>query len=237
MTAANPQLTAVLERARAVLFDFDGPICSVFAGLPASTVALQLRQAYAEMHGRAATAGLLPGSDPLEIVRDAGARGLPGARQLEKLLTGYELEAVRSAEPTPHAHDVVRAVVASGRRAAAVSNNSAAALHRYITEYGLAEALRPVIGRPADHLARMKPDPYPLKQALAALGIAPASAVLIGDSVSDVQAARAAGTLSIGYANKPGKAEALKQAGANAQIRSMGEVLQALEPAAVGGDE
>lgn len=28
---------------------------------------------------------------------------------------------------------------------------------------------------------------------------------MIGDSLSDIQAAKAAGTMSIGYANKPGK--------------------------------
>jgi phosphoglycolate phosphatase-like HAD superfamily hydrolase len=42
-------------------------------------------------------------------------------------------------------------------------------------------------------------------QALTALNIPPANATFLGDSTTDVQAANAAGTMSIGYTNKPGK--------------------------------
>ena len=44
-----------------------------------------------------------------------------------------------------------------------------------------------------DTLPEKKPDPAPLLHAAAHFGVAPADALMIGDSVSDVKAARAAG--------------------------------------------
>ena len=58
-------------------------------------------------------------------------------------------------------------------------------------------------------------------QALQALKVAPDAAVLVGDSATDVAAARAAGVACVGYANKPGKAERLAAAGADAIVTDM----------------
>ena len=54
-----------------------------------------------------------------------------------------------------------------------------------------------------DTLAKKKPDPLPLLHAAAYFGVAPADALMLGDSKSDVAAARAAGfqivCMSYGY--------------------------------------
>jgi phosphoglycolate phosphatase len=54
-----------------------------------------------------------------------------------------------------------------------------------------------------DSLPRKKPDPMPLLHATAHFGVAPGDALMVGDSVSDVKAARAAGfgivCMSYGY--------------------------------------
>ena len=54
-----------------------------------------------------------------------------------------------------------------------------------------------------DTLPRKKPDPMPLLHAAAHFGVEPADALMVGDSVSDVKAARAAGfaivCMSYGY--------------------------------------
>jgi beta-phosphoglucomutase-like phosphatase (HAD superfamily) len=62
----------------------------------------------------------------------------------------------------------------------------------------------------------MKPHPWPILTALTALAAQPAACVMLGDSPSDIQAAHAAGMHTIGYANKPGKAQRLAHAGADA---------------------
>jgi phosphoglycolate phosphatase len=67
----------------------------------------------------------------------------------------------------------------------------------------------------------MKPSPFLLEQAAGVLGLDPGQAVLIGDQVSDVNAAAAASAASIGYANKPGKSDDLVAAGADAVVEDM----------------
>ncbi|MFF9078904.1 HAD hydrolase-like protein [Streptomyces rubiginosohelvolus] len=62
----------------------------------------------------------------------------------------------------------------------------------------------------------------------ALLGSTPERTVLIGDSVSDIEAARAAAATSIGFANKPAKEATLDQAGADAIVLDMSVVARAL---------
>jgi len=56
----------------------------------------------------------------------------------------------------------------------------------------------------------------------------PATSSFVGDSTSDVQSAKAAGTHSVGYANKPGKIERLQCAGAEVIVTTMAELRDAL---------
>ncbi|MFG2417380.1 HAD family hydrolase [Streptomyces goshikiensis] len=80
---------------------------------------------------------------------------------------------------------------------------------------GLADVVAEIIGRPTLRPDLMKPAPYLLLTAANALGFDPAKTVLVGDSVADVEAARAAGAQSIGFANELPKRATLVHAGAN----------------------
>lgn len=51
---------------------------------------------------------------------------------------------------------------------------------------------------------------------------------MIGDSISDITAALAIDALAVGYANKPGKEESLRSAGAHAVVESINEITAAL---------
>ena len=219
-----PQVREILARAESVLLDFDGPICSVFSGLPASEVARRLRGAYEETHSEAAR--LVQGDDPLELVRVAALEGVPYVGELESMLTDLEVAAVDKAAPTPSARDAIEALHAEGHLLAVVSNNSTAALKRYFAGRGFDRYVSPLVGREAIRLSKMKPAPEMLWLALEVHGVAPQDAVLVGDSVTDIQAAQAAGAMSIGYANKPGKAERLRRAGATAVIEDMADLIQ-----------
>ena len=53
----------------------------------------------------------------------------------------------------------------------------------------------------------MKPHPDVLRRALVWLDVTPNRAVLIGDSTADIDAARALGTVSVGYANRAAKSD------------------------------
>ena len=139
-------------------------------------------------------------------------------------MTDQELAAVATAAPTPYVHEVVTACQNSGRSVAVVSNNSAAAVHFYLARHGLDDRISLVVARANHNPALLKPSPYLITQAVRALNAEPDECTLVGDSVTDVQAARLASVQSIGYANKPGKRERLTAAGAAVIINSLADL-------------
>jgi phosphoglycolate phosphatase len=74
----------------------------------------------------------------------------------------------------------------------------------------------------------MKPSPHLIENATRALDVSTAACIFIGDQTSDMEAGRAAGARTIGYANKPGKADALAIAGADTVVRAMTDIAAAL---------
>ena len=149
----------------------------------------------------------MPGTAP---VREPVARWDDRVlREIDTLLTEAELRAVATAPLAAGAEDVIAEWVAEGRPLAVVTNNSPACVERLARRCLSALAQVPVVGRDPRHPERVKPDPWGIRQALAALGReAPAgvrSAVMVGDSLSDVSAARAAGCGFIGMGCTPAK--------------------------------
>jgi hypothetical protein len=72
---AGTELNAatVLRRTRFMLLDFDGPVYSIFAGLPAKRVAAELLTILTT-YGQPISAGV-DQADPLDVIRHAGYRG------------------------------------------------------------------------------------------------------------------------------------------------------------------
>ncbi|MGN9890722.1 HAD family hydrolase [Micromonospora sp. L31] len=223
MTAAD--LAKVIDRVRVILLDFDGPVCSIFAQHPASTVAHELRRLLVD---QAVTLPpeILAERDPLAVLRFTAALGRPAVvRLIDQAMTREEVTAACTAQPTPYGREVIVAAHQTGRRVAVVSNNSAESVHTYLAARRLTGYIHPVIGRPEAAPERMKPDPFPVLAAVRELGAEPAECVLVGDSLTDIEAAHAAGIAAIGYANKPGKRERFTSA--EAVIDSMAEMVAA----------
>ncbi|MFB9501375.1 HAD family hydrolase [Saccharothrix mutabilis subsp. capreolus] len=214
----------VLGRAKAVLLDFDGPVCSVFAGHPADQVASDLVELL-RRRGTSIPAELGSESDPMEVLRWSGIHSPENLIAVEDRLIHAECVAVESAEQTVGVGEVMHSIVASGRSVAVVSNNCEAAIAKYLGLHGLGGLPAFISGRAYADPALMKPNPHSLHVAIKVLGVSPADVILIGDTTSDVAASIAAGVKSIGYANKPGKAEALSLAGADAVVDSMAFLL------------
>jgi phosphoglycolate phosphatase len=225
MTSATPaasDLDAILARTRHLLLDFDGPICSIFAGLPAATVADRLRKLFgdhAQMPGDIATT-----ADPFAVFAYSATVSENLAAQVETEMTELELAAVATAAPTPYVHEVVTACKDSGRSVAVVSNNSARAVHSYLGRHGLDDRISLVVARTDHDPALLKPSPHLITQAVVALDAKPAECTLVGDSVTDIQGAHLASVQSIGYVNKPGKRERFTAAGAGAIINSLADL-------------
>ncbi|MFE9678542.1 HAD family hydrolase [Streptomyces sp. NPDC006259] len=224
-------LGALLAPARVVLWDFDGPICRLFAGHSAERVALGLVE-WLEVRGLRGllTDGERESPDPHAVLRAVDLRH-PGSdlvAELEERLTQEELKAAASAMPTAWADPLIRTLTAVGRRLAVTTNNSPRVVTRYLTSRGLTSCFLPhVYGRTRD-LHLLKPDPDCLNRALRAMGTAPSAALMIGDAPSDCLAARRAGAPFLGYARNKRKEELLRDAGATHVVNSLEPVLAAV---------
>ncbi|MGW0467049.1 HAD family hydrolase [Streptomyces sp. NPDC003027] len=227
----DDQLLTVLANARVIFFDFDGPVCDVFAGLPAHEVAKQLTTLLSS-HDPAAGARAAETDDPIEVLRIAHEANAELGQEVERALTAAEVEAVTVAgPPTPGAVAALQAAHASGRAVAVVSNNSAECVQRFVELHGLGDHVAKIVGRPTGQPHLMKPNPFPLITAAERMHMDVTNCTLIGDSLTDIQAAHAAGTTVIGYANKPHKADFFAEAQANAITDDMQAIADALTTA------
>ncbi len=118
----------------------------------------------------------------------------------------------------------------AGYKLGCVTNKAAQFTEPLLKDLGIHDVFGIVIS--GDTLERKKPDPMPLLHAADFFGIEPADALMIGDSVSDVKAARAAGfqiiCMSYGYNHGVD----IREARPDAVIDSMAELASVLSSAA-----
>ncbi|MEU8931298.1 HAD-IA family hydrolase [Streptomyces sp. NPDC048409] len=225
------RLREPVTRARVVLWDFDGPICRLFAGHSAARVAEGLMEWLASrgLHGLV-TEPERDSLDPHLVLRAVDSRH-PGSDlvdELEKRLTEEELRATSTAMPTAYADILIRTWQAMGARMAITTNNSPRVVRAYLDDRGLTPCFHPHIYGRTKELHHLKPDPYCLNRALSAMGAAPDAALMIGDSPSDLEAARRAGVPFLGYARNERKAKLLTEAGAEFVVGSLESLLSLL---------
>jgi len=214
----------LVARARVVLLDFDGPICSVFAGYPSAHAVTATLRAL-EAAGFEVRPQWLKLEDPHQLLVEV-ADQIPEAIGIaEDALTRSEVHAVESAQITVGVSDLIDQITDRGQQWAVVSNNSAESIGRFCVRKDFARTPSLTVGRPKGEPHLMKPNPYALRHALEILRTPARDAVFIGDSVSDIQAGRAVGIPTIGYANKPAKPKLLEAALADVVITSMDDLL------------
>jgi phosphoglycolate phosphatase len=218
-------LAAVVTRTHYLLLDFDGPVCSIFAGLPAPTVAEELRKLFTPEQ---LTDTAKNTADPIEVFIQAAEVDPELAARVEAEMTDLEVAAVATAKPTPYVHEVLAGCRESGRIVAVVSNNSAQAVNAYLDRHGLSGGVGLVVARTSHDPNLLKPSPHLLEIAVQKLAADPVATALVGDSLTDIEAAHRAGITSIGYANKPGKREAMTEINAGAVIGSMADLALSL---------
>lgn len=214
----------LVAQARVVLLDFDGPVCSVFAGYPAERAVSATLRAL-EAAGFEVRPEWLNREDPHRLLVDVMAQTPEAAGVVEDALTLAEVHAVDSATITVGVTDLIDQVTGAGCRWAVVSNNSHASIARFCDREDFARTPSLIVGRPQGEPHLMKPNPFTLACALERLRIQAKDAVFIGDSVSDIQAGKAGGMPTIGFANKPAKPKLLTAALADAVITSMYDLL------------
>lgn len=205
----------ILGRSRAILLDFDGPVCGVFSGITDMAVSDMLRDEIRRL-GFEFPAAVKPQNDPLEVLRYAATLGDRAVAAVDDRFRLAEVDAVAVATPTPYAIEFVRAAAAASKKIAIVSNNSEEAVEAYLRKHQIRSAIGPIVGRAHARPDLMKPHPWSVLSALDQLGEPADAAVLVGDSRTDMEVSIATGVWGIGFANKEGKSEALRHAGAAA---------------------
>jgi phosphoglycolate phosphatase-like HAD superfamily hydrolase len=101
-------------------------------------------------------------------------------------------------------------------------------VREYLDSRGLVSCFAPHIYGRTQELNHLKPHPHCIHRALNAMGAAPATALMIGDTPSDLLAARAAGVPFLGYARNERKGKLLRDAGAETVVDSLEPVLRAV---------
>jgi phosphoglycolate phosphatase len=216
-------LDDILSQTRHLLISFDGPICSLFTTTAAARVADSLREVLAQDGVRVPSAIEQSGSW-LEILSYAASVSSGQAARVESELTAMECAAVTTAAPTPYVNDVLTASHDSARPVAIISNHSAAAVRAYLILHDLNGQIRLTVARTGPDAAVLKPRPNLIELAVTELGTQSQDCVLVGGSVTDIQAAHAAGVNSIGYARTRRDADDLADAGAGTIIVSMADL-------------
>jgi phosphoglycolate phosphatase len=182
----------------AVLFDLDGTLLDT-----AADISLALNRAIGEYGWEAvpaaATKTLIGRGGPMLVQRAAELQGrsldtATHAAIVERFFHHYgalqETDEC-AAQPFPGAAEGLLAVHAAGLRTAIVTNKQRRFAISLAQRLGLSAGVDVYVG--GDSCARRKPDPMPLLFACELLGVAPNRALMVGDSINDVQAARAAG--------------------------------------------
>ncbi|MEU1522891.1 HAD hydrolase-like protein [Nocardia rhamnosiphila] len=227
--AAGRLLSRLVGERRCLIFDVDGPICSVFDQFRDYEVAEQMRRSLdLPFPEHIATA-----NDPFAVFRYAASFGDRYARLAERELARLEVEAMGSARPTPGADETLIANHARSGLNIMLSNNCVAAVDRYHARratQGLVDGnySRGVAEDRRYYTSLLKPDPFPLERAMAGTNVSPRECLYIGDSTTDIQVAHAAGMPAIAFADKPGKIEAFAPFEPDVIITEMSAVQRAL---------
>ena len=183
---------------KGVLFDLDGTLLDT-----AADIAQALNLALGEYGITAFPVGeviLMVGrGSPILIERATAARGktlsdVERAAMLERFFHHYgELEEHGKSQAVayPGAAEALRRLHAAGVKVAVVTNKHHRFASALMHNLKLSSWIDLIVG--GDTCERRKPDPQPLLFACSSLGLTAAEALMVGDSINDVGAARAAG--------------------------------------------
>jgi phosphoglycolate phosphatase len=195
--------------AKAVIFDLDGTLVD-----SAADIAVALNAAFAPLGVAAFDHGdvkaMIGAGSAVLVERAAAAAGLPmdaagRAAILDRFMEVYKVVSAEGRGLYPGAIETLDVLKRDGWRLALCTNKPAAVTMIAVKALGLSPYFDTVVGA-RDDLAK-KPAPDMIAACLVPHGIAPAEAVMVGDSAADHGAARAAGTavvlVDFGYSKVP----------------------------------
>lgn len=209
-----------------VVFDLDGTLLDT-----AEDLAAALNHALTAM-GRAtvpaaSVRGLIGHGGRALLRKGLAATGEASEALVEEhypvLLDHYARHICDATRPYPGLEAALAAIEAAGAKVAVCTNKAEGLTRALFEALGWKDRLASIVG--GDTLPFRKPDPAPLREAVARAG--GGRAVLVGDSITDADTARAAGVpfvaVSFGFRDRP-----LEALGADAVIDRYEDLMDAL---------
>jgi phosphoglycolate phosphatase len=225
----------MLRPPRMILFDVDGTLVDSVPDLQFCVDAMQ-REIGQPERGEAKVR-LWVGNGVERLVKRAltdSLDGEPEPAQFERaypiFLRLYAANTSARSRLYPGIRAGLDAIKARGYRLASVTNKAAQFTLPLLRDLGVRDDFELVVS--GDTLPVKKPDPAPLLHAARTLGAEPQDCLMVGDSISDVKAARAAGfqivCMSYGYNH----GQDIRLAQPDAVIDTLPELLPLLDSAA-----
>jgi len=188
-----------VTRAKAILFDLDGTLVDSARGIHAA-----LDEVLRSLTGNGCSIDEVRrwvGNGPEKLVE----RGLyshgyeDDASQAHALFREAYQRTLAQADVYPGVIEGLRILQQEGLRLACITNKSSHFTGTFLAELGLAAFFDRVLC--GDEVERPKPDPQSLAQVCVEFGIEPAEAIMVGDSVNDLEPAYLIGMpgIAVGY--------------------------------------
>ena len=210
------------------MFDLDGTLADTLADIAASTNHVRARHGLAVLS--AAVVKTFVGDGARSLLRRALGEVLPtdaaaGERQIDAAFAMYvehhRTQCLVQARLYPGVGAFLEGLRERGHALGVVTNKPEQFAKPLLRHLGLGELLGVIVG--GDTLPQKKPDPAPLHFALRTLGAVAGVGTMVGDSVQDLRAGKAAGLRTIACLFGYGEAAALRAHGADRFWTSFGD--------------
>jgi phosphoglycolate phosphatase len=192
-----------------IVFDLDGTLIDTAPDLVDTLNVVFSREGLPPVPYETAR-NLIGGGARMMIARGIEAEGRTVApAELERLfqdfLAYYSEHIADRSQPFPGLADALDAMAANGWRFAVCTNKLEYLSVLLLKQLGLAHRFAAICGQ--DTFGVQKPDPEVLRRTIAAAGGILRNAIMIGDSLTDIRTARAAGipviAVDFGYTDRP----------------------------------
>jgi phosphoglycolate phosphatase len=216
------------------VFDLDGTLVDSRLDLVSAVNATLAHLKLAELPEDIIVSYVGDGAEDL-IRRSLETAGLPSSEiravfpeTMRWFLDHYGEHCLDRTVPYPGALELLQALAARGLPMAVLTNKPEKPALKILAHLGILERFAHIV--PGDGPLGKKPDPAGLAYIVEAVNIVPLDSVLVGDSLQDLQTARAAGTSFVAFMGGLGKL-APAQAGAtpDVMVNTLPEILALLE--------
>ena len=168
----------------------------------------------------------------LNLVRDENSTEMP-ASQVEQIqgeaygvIESCELEGVEMCSLMPSCVSTLEWIEGQGMAMGVATSNSQLVAESVLDLNGIRRFFASVVGRRPE--LKMKPYPDQILICLEEMGVEPRQGLMVGDSVKDIQAAKAAGITMISIPSYFTKREAIVRASPDVILENLGELPEAV---------